>query len=264
MGAPQDPPNELALIEKELAAGDEVELIRSDGTARYARWLSEALAPSTPAYHDTAFSITAARASRVELLPAAFVPKEYRLTAIIRHDGSDADNSSVGVYFACRELYQEDGSRFEFGLSGQMSDFVAAPGSVLPNSIKNRLLLTAWNQRTAEGRSDPSVLAMAGIAMPAPGGDQPRAWRTILIDCREGGVDYAWQGEDRRIGATTGRVPVEIIRNSLEQMGRPVAADLKNVGDHPGGWAGGGVGVLAIRGQISVRRLSIVRLSEGQ
>ena len=252
----------LDQIGKDIAAGGEVDLVPDGGSPRYARWLGEAIGPSRSTYNDDVFSMAGANLSRVELLPAALVPAAYRLTAVVRHDDSPHENSCVGFYFGHQGEDADGGRRLEWGLDVVISDFPPEQGSHL-GIKKNWVHARPWAALLAPNRPPNwSAGALVGCPMPSPDWIVPRGWRTIIVECRRGGLGLWWVDGGNRISARRNPLPSPLIVESLAAA-RAVRWPGRRANDtEPAAWAAGGIGAVAVRGQVSVRRLTMTPLED--
>jgi hypothetical protein len=172
------------------------------------------------------------------------------------------DNSEVGFYFAAREEVLADGARFHQGLGVFISDFPPERNSNL-GPAKNAVIVRPWSARettnipTIGGRG-----ALVSTPMKPPDLALTREFRTIIVECQPSGLGLWWLREGERVSATPNPVPATLIRRNLDAARELRVPDGRGPNADPVSWSAGGIGIIAVRGQVSVRRLSICRLKD--
>ncbi len=252
---------ELQRLNREIDGGDEVDLIPQGGVPRYSRWITGAVPISPSKGNDGVFSFVALDWSRLELLPPDLGPPAFELTAVLRHDGNEADNSMVGLYFGYREELQGP-DLVRRGFNVLFHDYPPEPGSLLGTGT-NGVFVYPFRYKVLSNRWDEFGLA-AVMKSPLVSAEknQPRTVRRFRIRASAEGL-MAWLVGDDGIEkpfVAKPFTPAQIRGRLLKTNVDPRAGDA-TVEDSKS-WAAGGVGVLAIRGQLSVGRLTIRKLSD--
>lgn len=195
-----DPDRPLRQMQKDLAAGRPVTLVRETGKPAWSRWRTGETDAHLVEAKNGAFTVHAWGYALLELLPDPMC-ESYRLTAKVRHE-TGRRPGEVGLYVA-RIAYPIEGGEVEFLIQLTFNDvnpLEAPPITINGRKVTapaptNRVLLIP-HLYSQEGTPPNVDCSMEGRIGPPflPGRELTTEWRELAITVTPDEISAEWEG----------------------------------------------------------------------
>jgi serine/threonine-protein kinase len=252
-------------IEAALVRGQPVTLVGEKGVPRWSEWQTGSWGSHLRRGDGGVCTIESGTAGLLEIVPDP-QSNNYRLTAQIRHELSDAALGEVGIYFARksdrvnqREIHFFTQVSFNavWGDAAIRERIPVPPNRPLRKNFVGMFTRLLWDEHVF-----PNVdhkVSVAKVAEFEALGEKSGRWNDLVVDVTPTIVTVRWNEQSVEVTPTSIQHSIDVDLKTIEL---PLRSPLRGL--RPQFRPRGGLGLYVRRGTASFRRVSVIPLSTGQ